>query len=151
MKILGKAYKEIYRIIEHSEKEIKDKIPRKFMNVIETAMSKEYEPNIDYNISINEQELMPETFAIMAVIYRDFICSKEKRTVLLENEKKELEKIEQEKRELYNPDNIFNKEKINKNTKTKENNMIKYKETILRKLLNKLKLLFKIHRWYISN
>jgi len=120
------------------------------MNVIETAMSKEYEPNIDYNISINEQKLMPETFAIMAVVYRDFICSKEKRALLLENEKKELDKIEQEKRELYNPDNIFtnrnNKQKIDESNGTNEANIIEYKENIFKKILNKLKRLFKINR-----
>jgi len=149
MRIRGKAYKEIYRIIEHSEKKIKDKIPKKFMNVIEMTMSKEYEPNIDYNISINEQKLMPETFAIMAVIYRDFICSKEKRDILLEDEKNKIEKIEQQKRELYNPDNIFikrNKQNIDEINKTNETNIIEYKEKIFRKILNKLKRLFKIHR-----
>ena len=150
MRILGKAYKEIYRIIEHSEKEIKDKIPIKFMNVIETTMSKEYEPNIDYNISINEQKLMPETFAIMAVIYRDFICSKEKKAVLLENEKKELEKIEEEKRELYNPDNLFKKqneikEEIQEEIQEESNmvSMVEYKEPLIKRIINKIKDFFR--------
>lgn len=147
MRILGKAYKEIYRIIEHSEKEIKDKIPIKFMNVIETTMSKEYEPNIDYNISINEQKLMPETFAIMAVIYRDFICSKEKRVVLLENEKKELDKIEQEKREIYNPDNLFKKRNgvIDEEIQEKSNmvSIVEYKEPLIKRIINKIKNFFR--------
>ena len=150
MKILGKAYKEIYRIIEHSEKEIQDKMPRKFMNVIETAMSKEYEPNIDYSISINEQKLMPETFAIMAIIYRDFICSKEEKNILLEKENKELKKIEQEKIDLYNPDNIFKNRNRRENSNEKDDvdctNMVKYKESILKRIINKLKHLFNIKK-----
>lgn len=146
MRILGKAYKEIYRIIEHSDEEIKNKIPKKFLNVIKSAMSREYEPNIDYNISLNEQDLMPETFAIMAVIYRDFICSKEKRAILLENEKNELEKIEQEKRELYNSDNIFEKRNIQKENVEQEQEssvaMVDYKESFMKRVINKIKSFF---------
>lgn len=150
MKTLGKAYKEIYEIIKHSAKEIQEKIPNKFLNVIKSAMSKEYEPNIEYSKNINEQNLMPETYAIMAVIYRDFICSKEKRVILLEDEKRDLEKIEEERRELYNPDNIFKnrnkKENVDENTGIGDANIIEYKETIFKKIINGLKRLFNMNR-----
>ena len=44
MRKLGKAYKGVYRIIEHSEISIQNKIPKKLIHVIKSAISKEYEP-----------------------------------------------------------------------------------------------------------
>lgn len=53
-------------------------------------------------------------------------------------------------REKYNTDNIFKnrniKDDIEGNSKTNEANIIEYKETIFKKILNKLKRLFKINR-----
>ena len=54
-------------------------------------------------------------------------------------------KLEEEKREKYNPDNIFSKK--NKNIIEIEDNktqLIEYKETIFRRILNKIKALFNI-------
>lgn len=143
MKKLGKAYKEVFRIIEHSEISIQNKIPKKFINVIKSAMLEEYEPEFDYKKNINNQNLMPETYAIMAIIYRDFICGKEQKKILLEEEKNCLRKIEKEKREKYNPDNIFkknNKKEIINETKNHiEESIIPYKQSILKRIIEKLK------------
>mgnify|MGYP005926858413 FL=1 len=55
-------------------------------------------------------------------------------------EREEQKRIEDEIREKYNPDNLF-KERVNNNT---NNNVeiVKYKESILKKLINKLKSIF---------
>ena len=101
-----KSYKEVYRILEHCSLEIKNKIHKKFINTIYENMSKDYEPIIDYSINVNNQNLMPETYTIMALIYRDFICDKEKQKLLYEKENQERKQIEQDKRKKYNP-NMF--------------------------------------------
>lgn len=104
---IQKSYKEVYRIIEHSSLEVKNKIPKSFINTISELMDQEYEPQIDYSKDINDQNLMKETYAMMALIYRDFICDKNKQKILLDKEKKERIKIEKIKKEKYNPNNLF--------------------------------------------
>ena len=62
---------------------------------------------------LKEQELLLETRAILALIYRDYICTKEERKTLLLQEKEESEKLEKEKQEKYNIDFETVKEKRN--------------------------------------
>lgn len=104
---IQKSYKEIYQILEHSSQEVKNKIPKKFLDTISELMDKNYEPQIDYSKDVNEQNLMKETYAMMALIYRDFLCSKDEQKVLLENEKEERKKLEEVKEEKYNPNKLF--------------------------------------------
>ena len=59
-----------------------------------------------------------ETRAILALIYRDYICTKEERETLLLQEKEESEKLEKEKQEKYNID--FEKVKEKRNHKNFE-------------------------------
>ncbi|MCL2354293.1 MAG: hypothetical protein FWC68_00020 [Oscillospiraceae bacterium] len=138
-----RAYKEVYRIIQHSDSKIQKKIPQKFIDVITSVMSEEYEPNIDYSISVNQQTLLPETLAIMALVYRDYICSKEKKEMLLVEEIKRLKEIEAEKHAKYNPDNIFKKKVDTQKLeleKEEQTAIIEYKrQNFFVKILKKIK------------
>lgn len=82
----------------------------------------------------------------MGIIYRDYLCNDKERINLLQQEKRELEKLETEKREIYNPDNIFNrnnlKENDNVNDIKNEVAMVEYKETFFRKFIKKIKNIF---------
>lgn len=82
------------------------------------------------------------------MIYRDYICTAEKRNALIQADKKELERIENELREKYNPDNLFKKKEETENTSIpKENAIIEVKkESIFRKIINKIKAFFKKSR-----
>lgn len=80
----------------------------------------------------------------MALIYRDYIVSQEERSRLLSEEREEERRIENELREKYNPDNLF-KNKSN-NIENNTNNpveMVEYKESIFKKIINKIKSIFK--------
>ena len=114
----AKALTEVYIVLQNSEKEIQDKIPEKFKTFLTENMEKEYKPTIDFSNENWDDSILEETQAILALIYRDYIVSEEERKELLEEEAKEEERIEQELREKYNPDNIF---KNNINTKEDEN------------------------------
>jgi len=104
---LKPAFTEVYDIINHMEPELKDKIPKKFVNLLKQNRDNDYETNIDYTKSITEQELLKDTKVILGLIYRDFLCSKEKRKELIEQDKKSLIEYEKSLREKYNPDNLF--------------------------------------------
>ena len=105
-----------------------------------------YEVKIDYTKNINEQNLLKETRVLLSLIYRDYCCNKEKREKLIEEDKIQLKRYEQEMKEKYNPDNIFEsrKQKImdynNKNIQ-----LIEYKEKRYQKLFDKILKLFRRH------
>ena len=110
---INKAYSELYDIINHLEPELYKKIPKEFIEKIDENRDKKFNVNIDYSKSINDQELLKDTRIILSAIYRDYICSKEKRQELIKNDRIELAKLDKAKREKYNPDDLFKRRKIN--------------------------------------
>ncbi len=82
-----KALTEVYDIINHLEKEIYEKIPNSFISIVEENMDKNYKVNIDYDAGINNQELLPDTRAILSLIYRKFVCNEDERIELERNDK----------------------------------------------------------------
>lgn len=107
-----KAYAEVLEILNHTEKEIVEKIPNSFIDFLQKNKDESYVVNIDFNDDNWDNSVQEETLAIIALIYRDYIVSKEEKSKLIENERKELKAIEDELREKYNPDNLFKKDKV---------------------------------------
>lgn len=70
--IYGNALKEVYDILQNTEEELVSKIPQKFLNFVKENMNKDYRSNIDLNIGIDKQNLLPETEAILSLIYKSY-------------------------------------------------------------------------------
>ena len=140
------AFSEVEQILNLMPTNLSNKIPTKFKNIISLEKSKTYIPKISE--PFEECELKAETNIILAVIYRDFLCSKEERVELLERDRNKLLEFEQELREKYNPDNIFknknnSSESIQDNIST-ETALVEYKEkNFIQKLFDKIKHLFR--------
>lgn len=140
------AFSEVEQILNLMPTNLSNKIPARFKNIISSEKSKTYTPRISE--PFEECELKEETTIILAVIYRDFLCSKEEREELLERDKNKLLEFEQELREKYNPDNIFKNKKnysesIEDNIST-ETAIVEYKEkNFIQKLFDKIKHLFR--------
>lgn len=100
----AKACTEVLMLIPYIDKQYSKKISSNFISLMKEISDKEYTPDIDINKKIKEQKLLKETRAILALIYRDYICTKEERETLLLQEKEESERIEKEKQEKYNID-----------------------------------------------
>ena len=142
----SKALKEVYVVLRNSEESIQEKISENFKIFIIDNMDKEYELNIDFDNPHWEDTIMEETQQILAVIYRDYLVTKEEREELLKEESEEEKRIEQELREKYNPDNIFkkHKEKEEYNDTNINASMIKIEEIKwYKKFINKILSLFK--------
>ncbi len=142
----ARALKEVYVILENSEEKIKRKIPENFKLFVSKNMDKEYILNINFNNEAWEDTIMEETQQILAVIYRDYLVTKEEREELLKEESEEEKRIEQELREKYNPDNIFkkHKEKEESDDTNANTSMIKIEEIKwYKKFINKILSLFK--------
>ena len=125
-KVNSEVYVDISIIIKMMPEEMRNKLSKKFIEFIENNKSTNYNSNINPEIPLKEQELRQETKEMLGIIYRDYLCSKEERARLIREEKIELEHIEKEKPDL------------------KECNVIKYREPFIKRMLNKLKSIFRI-------
>ena len=102
-----KAFSEIIEILNHTDKQLVEKIPNTFIKFLFDNMDKEYKPEINFFNENWEETILEDTKSILALIYRDYIVSPEERKDLLIDEKIEREKQESELREKYNPDNLL--------------------------------------------
>lgn len=147
-KVNSEVYVDISIIIKMMPDEMKNKISKNFIKFIENNKSTDYNSNINPAIPLREQELRQETKEILGIIYRDYLCSEEERDKLIKAEKIELERIEDEKRKQYNPNNIFKKNnyssEVEEKPSMKDCDIVKYKESLLKRMLNKLKSIFHI-------
>ena len=99
----------------------------------------EYKYIIDNLDNFQEQKMLKETETILAVLFRDYWATEEKRRKILEKEKYDLSILEKEQRKKYNPDDIFKKVKKDEhvNVEISDNNtntaLIEYKESFFTK------------------
>lgn len=146
--LMPKAYVEVLEILKYIPMEEYNKIPTEIIENMQLNADKKYKYIVTHFDNFQEQEMLKETETILAVLFRDYWATEVERNKILEKEKYDLNVLEQEKREKYNPDEIFktinkNIEKTyreipeNKNTTS----MIEYKESFFVKLK---KFVFKI-------
>lgn len=109
----SKAYKEVIEILKYVPEESVNKIPKEMRDMFEEEQAKDYNFQIDIEKSFEEQELLEETKAILANIFRDYWATDYQKQRIIEKEEKDREEWEKLKREKYNPDDIF-KNKSNK-------------------------------------
>ena len=136
------AFSEVLDVLQHSEIEVIEKIPLEIIKKIKEKGSKEYTPKEknDCNFNISEKAK-----SILAVIYQDYLCEDDEidelSQLFIENEAE----YQEELRKKYNPDDLFkNRNESDKTSSNAENmQMIEYKESIFKKIINKIKMLFR--------
>lgn len=135
MENINQAFSEVYDIINHLDTKLYNRIPTSFIEMIKENKDNTYQPQIDYRISINKQKLLKDTRTILSLIYRDYICSVQKREELKYNDIMELKKEQEENAIELNHEDIFKKKKqdvsINLNTE-----IVEYKENIFKRIIN---------------
>ena len=138
MENINQAFSEVYDIINHLDTKLYNRIPTSFIEMIKENKDNTYQPQIDYRISINKQKLLKDTRTILSLIYRDYICSVQKREELKYNDIMELKKEQEENAIELNHEDIFKKQKqdvsINLNTE-----IVEYKENIFKRIINFIK------------
>ena len=100
---INQAFSETYDVITHMSKEMQEKIPKSFINLIKENRNLDYKFNIDYSTDIKKQ-LLKETNVILSLIYRDYLCSSEKRKELLAIDIEEIRREEKSSQEKYQID-----------------------------------------------
>ena len=143
----GNAYAEVVEVLDNMSLEDRNKIPKKVYDFFIEKSSKDYIKHLNKDIALCKQEIREDTKEILAILLTNYWCK-------TENEKNDLLKLfrenelkyQQELREKYNPDNIFKKRTqesaIEEKNIENEFALVEYKESIFKKLINKIKNIF---------
>lgn len=147
----SRAYSEVYSFMNALGSNYINKIPASVYNSIKDNRDIDYKPQFDKDQNITDGMISKEGLALIAALNLQYWCDDE-------TEKKELKQIyidnAKQEKEKYSYDNIFN----NNNNETirtsneEENkieestSLIEYKESIFRKLINRIKDFFHLVR-----
>lgn len=133
---------ETIAVLENTEISLLAKIPIKLIKALqEKADEGNTKFNLDFSKSYGEQAISEETRAVMTLIYREYWCTPEERAELDKQCEQAQIKLDEELREKYNPDKIFeNKKEVPEIPKTD----IAVVEELkwYQKIINKIKSLF---------
>ena len=111
------AYAEVDEILNLLDDDYIEKVPQSVKNFFKEERDNNYEPKIDVDIPLNEQNLKRETMVLLAILKLNYWCKDENEKQAFLNE---LDENEREYEEKYNPDNLFKDRKNNKIEKSIE-------------------------------
>lgn len=137
---VSKSYKEVLTYLSLLPPTELKKIPPEKLEIYAKYMDDSYDYKIDSSRPMQSQKMMEETKAILSNIFRDYFANDYQKQRILAKEKSDLQKIEQIKKEKYDPYKIL--EKRNKN-KVEIKELVLYKHSYLKELIKKIKKLFK--------
>ena len=133
------ALKEVYVILDNLVEEDYDKIPPELIETIYQNMNGDYEFEINEKQDLFNQNILPETKAILFNLFRDYLSEPWQKEKIIRMQKEERQKNELKKKELYSTDVFVNKEKINNVEVQKETvELLVYKENIFKKIINRI-------------
>lgn len=137
------AFTEVEEILKLMPIDLVSRIPAQLRQTISENKATNYK--IVIKEPLEEQKLKKETIVILGLIYRDFLASPEEREKLQIKDSEELRKIEQQMKEQYDVENVFNNKKrykiLEENQTSKD--LTLYKEpNFLVKFFNMIKGIF---------
>lgn len=155
---LRRTFCDIDTILSGLPEDDRNKVPMKFRKLITENKLEGYESSIRIDIPIEEQEIHPDTQAFIAMLYLNYWCKDEEekaelKRIFSENENKYQKELEQ-KYDVFKNDNNQVTETVSNETESEEvmtknvaqaeeSQMIVYKESIIRKILNKVFSIFR--------
>lgn len=140
-------YSEVYSLLNLLGNNYIEKLPKSLFKMIEEEKSSTYNPQYRENLSLNEQNIKRESLSMIALFHLNYWCnSNEEREQLKQLFKNNEEKYQAEIREKYNPDNLFKnhkQENINEKQSIADDvAIVKYKKSIFKTFINKIKSIF---------
>jgi len=101
------AYKEVLEILKHIPIEEYNKIPKTKIEFFEMNADNEHIFNYDINKTLDEQNVLSITKGIIILLFRDYWATDGQREKIIAKQKYDTNKLEEQKRIKYNPDEIF--------------------------------------------
>lgn len=145
------AFTEVYTILNYIDEDDYEKIPSDVIEVIEENRNQDYEYEMNEDVDIFNQPMLPETKAILFNFFRDYWSTPEQNEKIKRMQKEDLQKIEEKKQKKYENKDIFSNAISNvrtensADTENKENvSLIEVKkENLFERILKKIKAFFK--------
>lgn len=80
------ALTEVLEVLNHTDKQLVNQIPKQVINFILENVDKKYVPDIDFTLENWENSLMEDAQATLAYIYKEYIATDDEKTTLLTDE-----------------------------------------------------------------
>ena len=141
------AYSEIDEFLGLLSIEQRIEVPQKLRDLFTQEKDINYRKGIDPTIPIKEQNLKEETLALIALLNLQYWCKDEAEKQRLKSVYSKNEEVYQEMiREKFNPDNIFKKKDVISEDKEETQcvQMVEYKESLIKRIVNKILQIFRI-------
>lgn len=142
----SEAATEVLAILDHTEIEAVEKIPKKFIEFLKENSSKTYKPDFDYSKKIKELELKPKTHALLGMIYLKYWANDEEKIAFTKRAKENEIKYQEELREKYNTENLFKNKKVIEQQEIVEQSeqlSVIQNKSFIQKIINKIKNIFR--------
>lgn len=143
------ASAEILDIFQYLPAELKNKIPDKLIKLFEESAVTNYQSMIDPDKSITDQKVTEKTKTLLSILYLRYWANEEEKQETYEKIKQNEVLHQQQLREKYNPDDLFNNkqenEKSNSNHK-EETRMLETKGKFWIRLKNFIKRLLHLKK-----
>lgn len=139
------AYKEVDTILNCLSEEEYNKIPSEVIEAIQSNMNEDYEYFIDEDLDLSEQDMLPETKATLYNLFRDYLATPEQREKILKMQAEDRQKLEMQKKEIYNIKNVFPERTNNdKSIDIENNSMVEVKQKgFIQRIIEKIKNILK--------
>ena len=141
------AYREVLVILDNMEDEYKNKVPQELINFFKRNEAKEYVFKLDNSIPLTEQRIKEKTLSLLAILNLNYWCSTDEIKELIKKYSDNERKFREEVDIKYHVDELLRKYDIKhkdiEEKATIDNKVaVKYKESLLQKLINKIKKIF---------
>ena len=111
------AFAELLELLSFLDEESKNKIPKKLISIFEANALESYEKHLSPELSFEQQSLSDKTISYLGVIYLNYWCEDEEEKKELINKFRENDiRKEEELREKYSYDKMFNNQKSTEET-----------------------------------
>ena len=134
---------EIYCLLNYFPKIYVDKIPPKLFNLISNFSNSKYFIDVDTEKPLEEQNISEETKNMLIVFKYNYWSNEEEKQEIIKQLDENEKKYQEELREKYNPDNLFKNKDIEAEIIEQSVAMVEYKESIFRRIINKIKRILK--------
>lgn len=142
----NKRLVEVDEILNYLSIDDLNKIPEEIRKLIKDNKDTEYEWHYDGTKPLKEQNVNRDTIAFLSYLNMEYLLNEEQKELMKQIHEFNEKKLEEEKNIKYSTENIFknkSKQNLNEINNTHNNQLIEYKESLFKRILNKLKSFFK--------
>ncbi len=105
------AYSEVLGILRYIPLKDYNKIPEGKIKTFQINANKDYKFYFDPNKTLEQQNVSRIAKAILGILFRDYWATEIQREKIIAKQNYDRMKLEEEKKAMYNPDNIFKNKK----------------------------------------